>query len=85
MLQRRYEDVAPGRDCGAILGDIARAGFPDAQFDLVVLRWHNCVNDHDRRRLGGYPMPAWRRFLSAWRISERIVESVPAPAEPLGR
>lgn len=78
-LRRRYEDVEPTRDCAAIIDDIGRAGSPDAQFDLVVLRWHNCVNNQYRRRLGEYPMPAWKRFLSAWRIRERVVEIVPTP------
>jgi hypothetical protein len=77
VLRRRYEDVDPARDCGPVIGDIARAGSPDAQFDLVVLRWHNCVNDEFRRKLGGYPMPAWKRFLAAWRVNERVVENIP--------
>jgi hypothetical protein len=59
------------------VADIARAPSPDAQFDLVVLPWHNCVNHHFRRRLGDYPIEAWRQFLRAWRITERVVESIP--------
>ena len=78
VLRQRYEDVDPARDCGAVINDIARAGSPDAQFDLVVLRWHNCVNNQFRRKLGEYPMPAWKKFLSAWRINERVVELIPA-------
>ncbi len=85
VLRRRYEDVDPGRECGPIIGDIARAGSPDAQFDLVVLRWHNCVNNQYRRKLGEYPMPAWKRFLTAWRINERVVENLPSREEPQGR
>lgn len=81
VLRRRYEDVEPARDCGGIVNDIARAGSPDAQFDLVVLRWHNCVNTQFRRRLGEYPLPAWKKFLVAWRINERVVESFPTPRE----
>ena len=77
VLRRRYEDVDPGRDCGGVIDDIARAGSPDGQFDLVVLRWHNCVNNQYRGKLGEYPMPAWKRFLTAWRINERVVESLP--------
>jgi hypothetical protein len=84
VLGRRYEDVEPGRDCGPIIAAIARAGSPDAQFDLVVLHWHNCVNDRYRRTLGDYPLPAWKRFLSAWHIHERIVENLPA-GEPQPR
>jgi hypothetical protein len=81
VLRRGYEDIDPGRDCGPIIGDIARAGSADAQFDLVALRWHNCVNSQYRRKLGEYPMPAWKRFLSAWRIKERVVETVPTTRE----
>jgi hypothetical protein len=77
VLRQRYEDVDAGRECGAIVDAVARAGSPDTQFDLVVLRWHNCVNDHYRRRLGGYPMAAWQQFLAAWRINERVVEVLP--------
>ncbi len=77
VLRRRYEDVDPGRDCGSIVAAIAQAGSPDAQFDLVVLGWHNCVNNQYRRRLGEYPLPAWKRFLAAWRITERVVENLP--------
>ena len=79
VLRRRYEDVDPGRDCGPIITDVARAGSPDAQFDLVVVRWHNCVNNQYRRKLGEYPLPAWNRFLAAWRINERVVEVIPTP------
>jgi len=77
VLRRHYEDVDPARDCGPVIGDIARAGSPGTQFDLVVLRWHNCVNTQYRLRLGDYPMPAWKRFLTAWRINERVVEALP--------
>ena len=77
VLRRPYEDVDPARDCGGTITDIARAGSPDAQFDLVVLRWHNCVNNQYRRKLGEYPIPAWKRFLAAWRINERVVEAFP--------
>jgi hypothetical protein len=81
VLRRRYEDVDPARECGSVIDDVARAASPDAQFDLVVLRWHNCVNNQFRRRLGAYPMPAWKRFLSAWRINERVVEVFPTTRE----
>ena len=81
VLRRRYEDLDTGRVCGAQVSDIARASSSDAQFDLVVLPWHNCVNYQFRRRLGEYPMSAWQRFLSAWKITERFVESMPREAE----
>jgi hypothetical protein len=81
VLRRRYEDLDPGRACNSQVNDIARASSPDAQFDLVVLPWHNCVNSQFRRRLGEYPMRAWQRFLSAWNITERFVESMPREAE----
>jgi hypothetical protein len=77
VLRQRYEDADPARDCGSVIHDVARAGSPDARFDLVVLRWHNCVNNEFRRKLGEYPMPAWKKFLSAWRINERVVELIP--------
>jgi hypothetical protein len=81
VLRRRYEDVDLGRDCGPAANDAARASSPDAQFDLVTLRWHNCVNSLFRRRLGEYPMGAWKRFLSAWQITERFVEGPPRETE----
>jgi hypothetical protein len=81
VLRRRYEDLDPGRECAAVLGELARAGATDAQFDMVVLPWHNCANSQFRRRLGDYPMAAWQRFLSAWRISERLVEMLPQEVE----
>jgi len=77
VLRRRYEDLDPGRECATVLVDVARASSTDAQFDLVVLPWHNCANYQFRRRLGDYPMAAWQRFLLAWRITERLVESFP--------
>jgi hypothetical protein len=83
VLRRRYEDVDPGRDCGGAINDVARAGSPDAQFDLVVLRWHNCVNSQFRRKLGEYPLPAWKKFLAAWRINERVVEVLPQPQDAI--
>ena len=83
VLGRRYEDVDPSRDCEAIINGVGRAASPDAQFDLVVLRWHNCVNHHFRRKLGEYPMSAWTRFLAAWRINERLVEALPTGREDI--
>jgi hypothetical protein len=81
VLRRRYEDLDPGRECAAVLGKVARATSADAQFDMVVLPWHNCANAQFRRRLGDYPMAAWLRFLSAWRITERLVEMLPKEVE----
>jgi hypothetical protein len=78
VLRRRYEDVDLGRECGSVANDVARAR-ADAQFDLVLLRWHNCANALVRRRLGEYPMRDWKRFLSAWQITERFVENIPEP------
>ena len=51
----------------------------------MVLRWHNCVNNRYPRTLGDYPLPAWRRFLSAWHIHERIVENLPSGENPQNR
>ena len=76
ILRRRYEEVDLGRECGSVANDVARAG-SDAQFDMVLLRWHNCANSLVRRRLGEYPIGDWRRFLSAWQITERFIESLP--------
>jgi hypothetical protein len=81
VLRRGYEGLDPGRECGGTMADVARARSADAQFDLVVLPWHNCVNTQFRRRLGDYPMAAWQRFLAAWRITERLVESLPRESE----
>ena len=83
VLQRRYEDVDPSRDCEAIINGVGRAASADAQFDLVVLHWHNCVNHQFRRKLGEYPMSAWTRFLAAWRINERLVEALPTGREDI--
>jgi hypothetical protein len=81
VLRRRYEDVDLGRDCGSAANEAVRELSSKAQFDVVVLRWHNCVNSLFRRRLGEYPMGAWRRFLSAWQITERFVEALPRESE----
>jgi hypothetical protein len=81
VLRRRYEDVDLGRDCGSAANEAVRELSSKAQFDVVVLRWHNCVNSLVRRRLGEYPMGAWRRFLSAWQITERFVEALPRESE----
>jgi hypothetical protein len=81
VLRRRYEDFDAGRACGPTVTEVAHAASPDAQFDLVMLPWHNCVNTQYRSRLGEYPMAAWKRFLSAWRITERVVESFPRDTE----
>jgi hypothetical protein len=77
VLRRRYEDMDPARECGGVLGEVARAAGTDSQSDIVVLPWHNCVNHQFRRRLGDYPIAAWQNFLTTWRITERLVESVP--------
>jgi hypothetical protein len=81
VLRRPYEDIDPGRECAASLQDVARATSADAQYDIVVLPWHNCVNAAFRRRLGDYPIVAWQQFLAAWRITERLVEILPKEAE----
>lgn len=77
VLRRRYEDIDPARECGGVLADVTSAATPDAQSDIVVLPWHNCVNYQFRRRLGDYPMTAWQHFLSSWKITERLIESLP--------
>ena len=78
VLRRRYGELDPGRGCGTALEQVERgAAVPTAQYDMVVLPWHNCVNDLFRRRLGEYPIAAWQRFLSKWGIQERLVELLP--------
>ena len=82
VLRRRYEDVEPGRDCAPVVADVTRAPSRQAQYELVVLPWHNCVNEVARRRLGDYPLPAWQRFLDARSITERFVETLPGHDAP---
>jgi hypothetical protein len=85
VLARRYENAEPARGCAPALAAVDRALSRQAQDDLVALDWHNCVNDLGRRDIAGYPLPAWRRFLAAWDITERLVETLPAPAAGAGR
>jgi hypothetical protein len=78
VLRRRYGEFDPSRGCATALEQVQRsAAAASAQYDMVVLPWHNCVNDQFRRRLGEYPMAAWQRFLSKWGIQERFVELMP--------
>jgi hypothetical protein len=77
VLRRRYEDMDPTRECGGVLAEVARTPSPDTQFDIAVLPWHNCVNHQFRRRLGDYPIASWQHFLSSWKITERLIESIP--------
>ena len=78
VLRRRYGEMEPARGCAAALEQVQRGiQSNNAQYDMVVLPWHNCVNDLFRRRLGDYPMAAWQRFLSKWGIQERLVEMMP--------
>lgn len=78
VLRRRYGEMEPARGCAAALEQVQRGVVSNnAQYDMVVLPWHNCVNDLFRRRLGDYPMAAWQRFLSKWGIQERFVEMMP--------
>jgi hypothetical protein len=78
VLRRRYGDLDPGRGCETALTQVERgAAASTAQYDMLVLPWHNCVNDLFRRRLGDYPIAAWQRFLSKWGIQERLVELLP--------
>ena len=76
VLGRRYDEVEPARGCAAAVAAVRGASSREAQFDLVVLDWHNCVNALVRRRLGEYPLAAWQRFLRAFGITERFVETV---------
>jgi hypothetical protein len=82
VLARRYGDADPARDCAPVLAALAAAP-REAQYDLAAHPWHNCVNDLVRQRLGAYPLAAWERFLTAYGITEEIVESQP-PGEPAG-
>jgi hypothetical protein len=78
VLRRRYGEMEPARGCAAALEQVQRGvASNNAQYDMVVLPWHNCVNDMFRRRLGDYPMAAWQHFLSKWGIQERFVELLP--------
>jgi hypothetical protein len=78
VLRQRYGEFDPSRGCENALAQVERgASATGAQYDMLVLPWHNCVNDHFRRRLGDYPMAAWQRFLSKWGIQERFVELMP--------
>jgi hypothetical protein len=77
VLRRRYGELDPSRGCEAALAQVQRGAVSGAQYDMVVLPWHNCVNDQFRRRLGAYPIAAWQRFLTTWDIQERFVELMP--------
>jgi hypothetical protein len=78
VLRQRYGEMDPGRGCAAALEQVQRGVTANnAQYDMVVLPWHNCVNDLFRRRLGDYPIVAWQRFLTMWGIQERFVELLP--------
>jgi hypothetical protein len=75
-LRRRYEDVETAGGCAPVLSEVTRASSREAQDDLVVLRWHNCVNELVRSRLGAYPLEAWRSFLATRGITEKIIEKL---------
>jgi hypothetical protein len=78
VLRRRYGELDPARGCSAALEQVERGvAVSNTQYDMVVLPWHNCVNDLFRRRLGDYPIAAWQRFLAKWGIQERVVELLP--------
>jgi hypothetical protein len=80
-LARRYEDVDPAAACPVPLTALRRATSREERHHLAAHDWHNCVNEAFRRRLGGYPLEAWERFLDAHAIRERTTERLPeAPA-----
>ena len=79
VLARRYENAEPALGCAIAVAAVRRAPSRQEQDDLVALDWHNCVNALGRRDIGEYPLPAWQRFLGAWSISERLVETAPEP------
>jgi hypothetical protein len=76
-LARRYEDVDPRLTCGPVLREVAGTASAAERYEVVAHRWHNCVNDAYRARLGQYPMAAWERFLGAHGVTERLVERLP--------
>ena len=50
VLRRRYGEFDPSRGCETALASVERgASATGAQYDMLVLPWHNCVNDHFRR------------------------------------
>lgn len=80
VLTRRYERAEPAVGCAAAVAAVRRASSREEQDDRVALDWHNCVNALARRDIGDYPLPAWQGFLRAWSITERLLETLPAPA-----
>jgi hypothetical protein len=42
----------------------------------VFYNWHNCTNKTVREQLGEYPKQAWKAFLDAYGIRERIESTV---------
>lgn len=78
VLRRRYEDVDPAAACGAVLDEVTSAS-REAKHHLAEYRWHNCVNDVFRARLGEYPLHAWQAFLAAHGIGEDLPDPFAAP------
>ena len=74
VLRRAYEGLEPAAVCGPLLDELARAPGREAQYRLVTYRWHNCLNDAYRVRLGDYPLDAWEAFLRAHGVREAVLE-----------
>jgi hypothetical protein len=82
VLARGYDGLEPARLCGSALEEIGRASDVETRYHLVTYKWHNCLNDAFRGRLGPYPRDAWERFLTAHAIREEVLDSLGEAMRP---
>jgi len=61
-------------ECSGVLGEMRSVQSKEATYDLATHKWHNCLNNHFRNQIGGYPMKAWQDFLRAYGVKEELIE-----------
>jgi hypothetical protein len=75
-LESEFDEVAPKAICKEVLNRIAAASNTVYACELTHHDWQNCVNSAGLKHIGEYPRVAWRSFLEAYGIRERIVGTV---------
>jgi hypothetical protein len=64
--------IDPSMQCVPELKELQSATTLPLRYELSRKSWHKCMNHAWLKASPGYPMKAWRTFLSAYGITERV-------------
>ncbi|MFQ5656095.1 MAG: hypothetical protein ACE5G5_00970 [Candidatus Methylomirabilales bacterium] len=70
ILKRKWGDIDPLMVCTATLKEIENATSQLQKYNLAKYKWHSCLNNVFRERLGQYPLESWNQFITTYGIEE---------------